>query len=677
MKSTWRANLLRDARIPLIVLVVCILAFGLLTPVLGFYWDDWLVIFHAQTDRTADLVTLYSYDRPLSVWTALISINLLGVSPLNWHLFALIIRFLAVLAMWWAMRALWPRQAKRLVWAALFFAIYPAYYLQPISVAFSQHWIAYGLFFVSLGAMGWALRRPENFRAYTLLSLLTAALHMVTIEYFAGLELIRPLYLHILISQDKGTLRQNALKILRVWWPYFFLWGVWAIWRLFFLELPAEPHTAQLLLDFQANPLETALAFVELVIQSYVHILWSTWQQLLGPELFDFQNRFQLFAWAIGLLTSVALFFSGKRILDGRGDVAAGQEMAKWIMALGIAAIFFGLLPTWLIGKTSLESGYGERFALPALFGAALVWAGFIWLFIENKTKRRIVFAVLIGLAVASHVRASNNFRWDWQKQQSFYAQLSWRVPAVRPGTAILSFNRLSEFMPNSSTSTAINMLYPQSRPQTAMDVWAFELERTLNVKVIQQKGIFESNYRGMLFEAEDSESLLFTYQPEGGCLWVLTPLHAANDYVPFEHRALLFQANIDRILADDESEDYPPKAIFGSLEPEGWCYYYQRAELALQLGRWQEVLDLHNEAEEQGHNANYSVERLSLVKAYARLGNWEMAAQVSEEILAKHVRNTPMLCALWGQFSEDGLLDGAGLAAWQNVQDLVGCEAD
>ena len=39
----------------------------------------------------------------------------------------LLIRFLAVIAMWWAMRALWPRQAKRLAWLALFFAIYPAY----------------------------------------------------------------------------------------------------------------------------------------------------------------------------------------------------------------------------------------------------------------------------------------------------------------------------------------------------------------------------------------------------------------------------------------------------------------------------------------------------------------------------------------------------------------------
>ena len=159
--------------------------------------------------------------------------------------------------------------------------------------------------------------------------------------------------------------------------------------------------------------------------------------------------------------------------------------------------------------------------------------------------------------------------------------------------------------------------------------------------------------------------------------MWLLTPLHAANEYVPFEHRALLSQSNIDRILPEDESPDFPREAIFGSPEPEGWCYYYQRAELAQQLGRWQEVLNLHNEAEERGYSANYGVERLSLVDAHAGLGNWEMAEQVSEEILAKHVRNAPMLCALWEQLSRDGLLDENGLGVWQNVQESANCEVD
>ena len=674
MKSITRAKLFASARIPLVVLVLCILSFGLLIPFLGFYWDDWLLIFHAQTGRNADLITLYSFDRPLSYWTALLSIPLLGTSPIKWHLFALLIRFLTVLAMWWSLRALWPRQSSRLAWVALLFAIYPAYSLQSISVSFSQHWIAYGLFFASLGSMGWALRRPERSTTYSILAFLTAALHMVTLEYFAGLELIRPLYLYILIAQINDDQQQRLKKVLRVWWPYLLVWIAVVIWRLFFLELPVEPHAPQLLVDFRNNPIAALLSFAEIVLQGFVHILWSTWQRLLSPELFDLQNRFQMFSWAIGLLASGMMLFLGSRILNSTEGAHNRQQMALWSIVLGLGAIFAGLLPTWVIGKTALESGYGERFALPALFGAALFWVGIIWFFIEDRLKRRIVFALMLGLAVSGHVRASNEFRWDWQQQQSYYEQVSLRAPGLEPGTAIVALNRLSEFMPTSSTSSAINTLYPQSENQVQVDYWGFDLGLTANVEAIENGDVLESNYRGMLFSAESADSLLLTYQPEAGCLWVLTPLDVNNDYLPFEYRALASSSNVSRILAEKTSSGTPEK-IFGDQSSKIWCSFYQRAELARQFGNWQDVIDLINEADENGFSANYGVERLALVEANARSGNWGEAEQVSEEILAKHVRNSSMLCALWVQFSEDGILDEGGKRAWQNVEELANCE--
>ena len=677
MRSITRAKLFGNAKVPLAVLVLCILSFGLLIPFLGFYWDDWLVIFHAQTGRSADLITLYSYDRPLSYWTALLSIPLLGISAIKWHVFALLIRFLTVLAMWWAMRALWPRQSKRLAWVALFFAIYPAYFLQSISVSFSQHWIAYGLFFVSLGSMGWALRRPERSLAYSILAILTAALHMVTLEYFVGLELLRPLYLYILITQIKADQQLRLKKVFRVWWPYLLVWIVIVIWRLFFLELPVEPHAPQLLLDLRNNPIAAVLSFTEIVLQGFVHVLWSTWQGLLSPELFDLQNRFQMFAWAVGLLASGMVLTFGSKIMDNPEGSQSRQQLAKWSIALGLAAIFTGLLPTWVIGKTALESGYGERFALPALFGAALFWTGIIWYFIDDRLRRRIVFALMIGMAVSGHVRAGNEFRWDWQEQQNYFEQISWRAPQMMPGTAIVALNRLSEFMPTSSTSAALNTLYPQSKDQVQVDYWGFDLGLTANVEAIEQGDVLKSSYRGIIFNAEDAESLLFTYQPEGGCLWLLTPLDANNDYLPFEHRALASSSNLNRILPEKQSSGSFEEAIFGSQSSESWCSFYQRAELARQFGNWQDVIDLMNEAEEKGFSANYGGEGLALVEANARLGNWGKAELGSEEILAKHVRNSSMLCALWAQLSAYGILNEAGLAAMHNVQELAKCQTD
>ncbi|MDA1329844.1 MAG: hypothetical protein O3B43_02095 [Chloroflexi bacterium] len=145
---------------PIILLLLCIAAFAALLPVLGFYWDDWFVIFYGYAERADFLSVHYSYDRPYSYWTATLSHAILGSSPLLWQIAGLLIRWGALLASWWALHALWPRRSKELGWVVMLFAIYPANFLQPISVALSQHWIAYGLFFVSLGAMGWANRRP-------------------------------------------------------------------------------------------------------------------------------------------------------------------------------------------------------------------------------------------------------------------------------------------------------------------------------------------------------------------------------------------------------------------------------------------------------------------------------------------------------------------------------------
>jgi hypothetical protein len=298
-----------------------------------------------------------------------------------------------------------------------------------------------------------------------------------------------------------------------------------------------------------------------------------------------------------------------------------------------------------------------------------------IWLFVENANRRRLIFVVMLGLAVSGHLRAGNSFRLDWQQQIDFYEQLSWRVPDIEPGTAIVSFIPLSEWMPISSTSAAINSLYSQSMDEEQVDYWAFDLDRSLNVRAIEEDELLQSNYRGMQFEAESADSLIFLFQPEAGCLWLLTPLDVHNDYIPFENRSLAAQSNVQRILSEN-SGPATNQEIFGELTADSWCYFYQKAELARQVGDWQAVIDLMAEAEGKGFSPSYGVERLALVEAHVRLGNWELAEEVSEEIVGKHVRNSSMLCAQWESFANESVLEGEGMETLQNVVEFASCEA-
>jgi hypothetical protein len=73
------------------------------------------------------------------------------------------------------------------------------------------------------------------------------------------------------------------------------------------------------------------------------------------------------------------------------------------------------------------------------MLGGSLFVAGLIELFIRNTRIRTYVFAFLIALGIGQQFFNANIFRRDWVKQQEIYWQLAWRIPAMKPNTALLT----------------------------------------------------------------------------------------------------------------------------------------------------------------------------------------------------------------------------------------------
>jgi len=65
-----------------------------------------------------------------------------------------------------------------------------------------------------------------------------------------------------------------------------------------------------------------------------------------------------------------------------------------------------------------------------------------------------------------------------------------------------------------------------------------------------------------------------------------------------------------------------PAKSIFGAEPPHTWCYYYQKAELALQTRDWKQVVSLGDKAIQQDLHPNDVIEWLPFIQAYAYSGN-------------------------------------------------------
>jgi hypothetical protein len=67
-----------------------------------------------------------------------------------------------------------------------------------------------------------------------------------------------------------------------------------------------------------------------------------------------------------------------------------------------------------------------------------------------------------------------------------------------------------------------------------------------------------------------------------------------------------------------------PPKIIFGEEPKQGWCYYYQKSDLALQKHDYEEIIRLEKEASQNGFRPADTSELIPFILANAQLENKE-----------------------------------------------------
>ncbi len=93
---------------------------------------------------------------------------------------------------------------------------------------------------------------------------------------------------------------------------------------------------------------------------------------------------------------------------------------------------------------------------------------------------------------------------------------------------------------------------------------------------------------------------------------------------------------------------------IFGDEPQHGWCYYFEKADLARQMGDWELVSDLGDTAFAQGDYPNDPTERLVFIEGYARTGQWDKAREQTQKAAAITPLLQPVLCRLWERIGQD-----------------------
>lgn len=665
---------------PLALLAAHLLAFGWFLPFWGYYQDDWHFVYYAYAGGAQGLWELFNYDgHPLEAWYYILSFNLLGFKPLGWQIASLLWRWLTSTFVWATLRELWPARKRAAFAAALLFAIYPVFSLQPLAVSYVGSWFSYFLLFLSFFLTLKAIQAPEKFWRYTLLAVAIKILQLFASEYVSGLELARPFLIGIALLLAQPTRREIAHKVIKIWLPYLLPTMAFMLWRGFLYRPPIASHNdASLVPSLLADPLGTVPSTLVHIPPDLIYLLFASWGDLFSPNYFDLSSssRIALFALMIGGGAAAFAFLSNLK----PDETEPPPRWTPQALGLGLISILLGMLPAYAAGYfiTAENWPWNTRFGMAPAFGAALITVALLELFISSPRRRNIALAALFGLSLAWHVDMGNIFRRGWEKQARFYEQLIWRAPALAPNTAILSQQEILPIMGDYPTAFAINAIYarPLSMGGRRLPYWYFpvfgELDRRL--KDLAEGAPLRASKFSVRFAASGPQNLLARYEPEKGqCLWLLRPQDAGSDFVTYLERQTLRIVSLDKILTE-APDDTLMRAIFGEGHTQTWCYYFEQADLARQFLDWERAAALWAEASGLGFAPNSSFEYLPFIEAYARLDDWQTASRLTLSAFQTQQGASATLCGLWKTLTGETSSSPAREAAFAEVQSTLGC---
>ena len=145
------------------LIILAVLAYAVHIGRLGFYRDDWYMVWAGTLLGADEISTLVLFERPVRTLFYEAAYSLIGNNVLGWHLTALVLRLGSAAAFLWILRQVWPRQNVATMLMASLFLIYPGFLQQPNAFLFSPNYFALLLASLSIGLTVSAMSTDNKF----------------------------------------------------------------------------------------------------------------------------------------------------------------------------------------------------------------------------------------------------------------------------------------------------------------------------------------------------------------------------------------------------------------------------------------------------------------------------------------------------------------------------------
>ncbi len=641
---------------PLALLGLTALAYGVLLPWLGFYWDDWAFTWISDKLGPAGLARYFATNRPYWGMLYQFTTSILGSAPWQWQVFGLVWRWISALSLWHLLRLTFPRHTRLAVWTAVLFVVYPGFDQQSIAITYGHFWVILTAFFLSLSFSVLALRHPRRFLLYTGLALALSFANLLTMEYFFLLELLRPLVIWFALEEQDATfqaIRPRLRRALFLWLPYLTLFLGMTVWRAFFFRYQTQNYDPKFLQLLRTQPLTALLGLAGTVLTDLYRVTAGAWARAFHLPDLSALGKLTTLLYAGVTGAAIALAFVYLLRLRSSDDRGGGWRQAG-ALALGALALAGG--PFWLTG---LQVGLvypSSRFTVPFMLGSSLLLAALLEA-VPLKTWIKIgLLSVIVGFAVGYQFQVASDYRRDWNLQKTLFWQMSWRMPGIAPGTTLLSNDLPARHVSDNSLTSPLNLIFAPGNHSDEMSLMLYyptvRLERGL--KTLQSGSPINQNYLAAWFHGSTSQVVAFTFSPPG-CLRVLDPdLDPLNAMLPPLMRTAASLSSGKWITpTGPQAAARPPAAIFGSEPAQGWCYAFEQAGFAAQQGDWQQVASIGDEAFALGDYPNDPMERIPFIEGYAHTGSWQRAQELTNEARDITPLMQPPLCRLWQRIDE------------------------
>lgn len=649
---------------------------------LGIYYDDWEGVLLYKLGYTP--VQIWNYfliDRPFSSGLHILLNPILGAAPIGWHVLALLLNWGAIIFLLKTILHFLPTRTLEAGWIGLLLGVYPGMQRQFVVHTSAPHYTSMFLFALSIYLMVRAIDGHRHRNILLILSVLFAAAQMLFIEYFTGLELIRPLIIFLAYKKTGKTNAQALKSSLLMYIPFAVVFGGFLYYKLEFLPMiqldrKGAKHQIELFDALRQNPVGTSLQYAQLVIQDALHATFYAWTLPIALPEINLQSKSFIASWIVGaIIAAISLMFIAGWQKKTRTE---GQDViqTRVVVLLAIVAFLLGGLPAWIIDRQALQGIWGDRFLFGQIFGAVpLTVLGIIWLTGQDRRKvQNLVFAILLTGAISLQMRTANKYALTWDLERSYFWQLKWRVPSLKENAFILS--PYTPFEKNSAyqIAYAINIMYAPVNGREQLPVWWFDGPSGIidqKLKQYVQRPI-RVNFRSLTFKSDMTHALPVIHREGRGCLQVLDPIYEGEPLLNEQERLLFPVTNAGLVTTGERPM---PTDVFGPEPPHDWCYYFQRADLAREFKQWDEVIRLWEEAGQKNLQAGYGPEYLPFIEAFAELGDWDSAGQLTLRSNDMTQNMAPLLCRNWERIAQNTADSPEKRTAQELIRSTIVCQ--